>query len=119
MDKAYKIVPLENQEYAYLIILCNANSPYDYINDILKELDSKSSEKVLIDQMLHVGNNEKRFITFKCDGQNSVSEKQFVRIKKDSPLRRTSCEFFRGNEVIENSILSSVQKRMIKKGIVI
>lgn len=119
MDKAYKIIPLENQEYAYLIILCNANSPYDYINDILKELDGKSSEKVLIDQMLHVGNNEKRFITFKCDDQNSVLEKRFVRIKKDSPLRRTSCEFFRGNEIIENSILSSIQKRMIKKGIVI
>ena len=119
MDKAYKIIPLKNQEYAYLVILCNASSPYDHINDILQELKNKGSSKVLIDQMLHVGNNEKRFLTFCFDGQNSVSEKAFVRIKKDSPLRRTSCEFFKNNEIMENSILSSIQKRMIKKGLVI
>ena len=31
MDKTYKIIPLNNQEYAYLVILCNASSPYDYM----------------------------------------------------------------------------------------
>lgn len=40
MDKAYKVLKMaENTEYAYLIVLCNANSPYDYLETIAKELD--------------------------------------------------------------------------------
>ena len=38
MDMAYKIVRLsEEQAYVSLVILCNSNSPYDYINDISKK----------------------------------------------------------------------------------
>ena len=44
---------------------------------------------------------------------------KFVRIPKSSDFRALSCAFLKNNDVMEGSIISSVQYRMINKGIVI
>ena len=69
MDMKYKIVPLENEQtYSYLVIMCTSHSPYDYISDIYQKLDASKAGFILIDQILHVGNTEKRFISFQFNG---------------------------------------------------
>lgn len=115
----YKIVPLENEQmYVYLIILCSSNSPYDYIGDISKKLDTAKSGAILIDQILHVGNTEKRFMAFQYNG-NEIKNGDFVTIKKDSKIRKLTCDFLNTSGLIDDSILTSIQSRMIKKGIAI
>lgn len=119
MDMKYKILPLENeQKYIYLIILCNSHSPYDYIDDISKKLDATKPGTILIDQILHVGNTEKRFMAFQFNG-NKIENGDFVNIKKDSSLRKLTCNFLNNTGLVDSSTLTSIQSRMIKKGLVI
>lgn len=118
--KMYDIIKLENLEYAGLVIMCNANSPIDSLSSIYTELKDKNVEgKILIDEILHVGNTDKRFISFEFrNNQEQIDvEMKFTNIQKDNILRKISCEYLRKNDLVQYSILSSIQKRMICKGI--
>lgn len=119
MDMEYKIVPLENEQaYSYLVIMCTSHSPYDYISDISKKLDASKAGSILIDQILHVGNTEKRFMSFQFNG-NELKNSDFVNIKKDSELRKLTCDFLNDTGLVDSPTLTSIQSRMIKKGIAI
>ena len=119
MDMNYKIVPLEGEQtYAYLIIICTPHSPYDYIGDISKNLDAAKQGTILVDQILHVGNTEKRFMTFQFNG-NEINNGDFVSVKKDSKIRKLTCDFLNDAGLVDSSVLTSIQSRMIKKGIAI
>lgn len=119
MDMEYKIVPLENEQtYSYLVIMCTSHSPYDYISDISKKLDASKTGSILIDQILHVGNTAKRFICFQFNG-NELKNSDFVTIKKDSELRKLTCNFLNVTGLVDSPTLTSIQSRMIKKGIAI
>lgn len=119
MDMEYKIVPLENEQtYSYLVIMCTSHSPYDYISDISKKLDTSKTGSILIDQILHVGNTEKRFMSFQFNG-NEIKDGDFVTVKKDSKIRKLTCDFLNNSGLVNSSTLTSIQSRMIKKGIVI
>lgn len=118
--KMYDIIKLQNSEYASLVIICNAKSPVDYLSSIYSELKEKNiSGKIVIDEILHVGNNNKRFISFNFNSTESIEqiELNFVNIKKDNELRKITCDYLRENNLLEYSILTSIQKRMITKGI--
>lgn len=115
----YKIVALnDEQKYEYLIILCNSNSPYDYIRDISNNLDKTKSGDILIDQILHVGNTEKRFMAFQFN-RGKIENGNFVNVKKNSKIRKLTCNFLNDAGLVDGSILTSIQARMIKKGLVI
>ncbi len=119
LDMNYKIVPLEGEQtYAYLIIICTPYSPYDYIGDISKNLDAAKQGTILVDQILHVGNTEKRFMTFQFNG-NEINNGDFVSVKKDSKIRKLTCDFLNDTGLVDTPTLTSIQSRMIKKGIVI
>ena len=111
MTKDFEVIDLaENLEYNYLVVLCKSESPYEFLDGI--------AHKILIDEILHVGNTEKRYMEFSLiDGK--LVDGKFVRIPKSSDFRALSCAFLKNNDVMEGSIISSVQYRMINKGIVI
>lgn len=119
--KKYSIVRLNNDlEYTNLVIMCNANSPFDYIAMIKEDLMKNNIKgKIIIDQILHVGNTNKRFISMVYDKDNLEKDKEleFVNISKGSLIRKISCDYLRENGLIEFSILTSIQKRMLNKGI--
>ncbi|KEH94194.1 type II toxin-antitoxin system RnlB family antitoxin [Clostridium botulinum] len=120
--KQYNIIKLDqDSEYTNLIIIRDANSPFDYISMIKNDLiELRPQGKILIDQILHVGNTNKRFISLKYNLNESENIKmEFVNISKDNLCRKISCRYLKENDLIEYSILSSIQKRMINKGIVI
>ena len=119
MDMNYKIVPLEGEQtYAYLIIICTPHSPYDYIGDISKNLDAAKQGTILVDQILHVGNTEKRFMTFQFNG-NEINNGDFVSVKKDSKIRKLTCDFLNDTGLVDTPTLTSIQSKKKKKGIVI
>lgn len=118
MIKSYEILKLTNDEYNYfLVIMCNAVSPYNIINDLIKNIETPKG-KIIIDQFLHVGNTDKRFWSVEYENRE-ITISNFVHIKKDSNYRRKSCKFLKDRIELENSILTNIQKRMIKKGLTI
>lgn len=120
MTKDFEVIGLaENMEYDYLVVLCKSESPYEFLDGIAHSLNLQTGDcKILIDEILHVGNTEKRYMEFSLiDGK--LVDGKFVQIPKSSDFRALSCAFLKNNDVMEGSIISSVQYRMINKGIVI
>lgn len=120
--KMYDVIKLDNSEYNGLVIMCNANPPANYLLEVWEELREKNIVgKVLIDEILHVGNTNKRFLSFYIDDNLMLEDITpcFEDIKKGNNLRKISCEYLRKNDLIKYSILSSVQKRMMDRGIAI
>lgn len=118
----YEIIDLKNSEYSSLVIIRNEESALNYLKPIYEELMLNNVEgKVIIDEILHVANSEKRFIEFEIYSNSSYEDlkTRFVKIKKDSVIRKISCEYLRNHNLSEYSILSSIQKKMINAGIAI
>jgi exosome complex RNA-binding protein Rrp4 len=116
----FEIIRLDkNSEYQYLVVLCSSDSPYEYIESIARNLRGASENvKILIDEILHVGNTDKRYIEFTMSCGKLVNGK-IVQIPKNSEYRALSCKFLKDNDVLKDSIITSIQYRMINKGIVI
>ena len=120
MGKDYEVIALaDDTNYTCLIVLCHGDSPYTYLENIAKRMKSlKDNQKVLIDEITHVGNNEKRFIEFVMSGGKLTNER-IVSVPKNSKYRALSCGFFKGKGILEGTAVTSIQSRMINKGIVI
>ena len=115
----YEVIPFdESQEYNYLVVLCDFHSPYDHIQDIAHNLSKNKSGNILIDQILHVGNTNKRFVVFKYEN-GRLQGGRIAFVPKESPYRKASCDFLKNSDVMDGSILSSIQKRLINKGVTI
>lgn len=115
----YNIFYSVGETYKVLITIFNSDSPLEYLPEIEKKLLSeKIYGNVLIDQILHVGNTQDRFLAL-CIDENGFRKDtmKVVSISKSSQYRKLSCDFLKKTDVFEFSILSSVQKKMIGKGI--
>ena len=124
----YRIKPISIIEnYKYIIFSMNYLGVTDFsesiINDLKELYNEEGKVNVIIDNLLAVGNSDNRFIemTIDFDKMDITSESWKVyETPKQSDLRKFSSSFYmRKTEVIENSILNSIQQRMILKGIVI
>jgi hypothetical protein len=118
--KNYKITNLNEQsDYIALVTMYNSESPLTYLSDIEEELlNQKKYGDILIDQILHSGNTEDRFILASVT-RYGIDEHtiKYVYIEKSSDFRKLSCSYLRSDCILEFSILSSIQKKMIAKGI--
>jgi hypothetical protein len=75
----------------------------------------------LIDELVHSGNNNDRFIRGYFDGENfDQSGFSFEVIDRRHEIRKYSCDLLRKEpDVIDYSILSNVQKSLINRGLYI
>lgn len=112
-----------NKENKYIIFSTTYISPLEFIKDIEKELNKiiNNSSEVFFDFLLSSGNGNERFGKIVYNGDSfDMNSFEFINIPKKSDLRAFSINYYRNKEEnLENSILTSVQKKMIKKGIVI
>ncbi|MCR1964873.1 type II toxin-antitoxin system RnlB family antitoxin [Clostridium perfringens] len=121
--KNYEIVSINNNEYDVIVYSESRIAPFENIKNIeedLKKMNLKN-KKILFDMILCRGNNLERFI--KCDFDGNLLLKntmEVVRIGKKDIIRKLSIEYLsKEKEKVENSILTSIQKKMIIKGITI
>lgn len=119
--KNYEIVRIEYAEYDVMIFSASYETPFLYLEEINKELKNYNikNSKVVFDMLLNIGNTSERFAEAVFDGECLVdSTFKFAKVDKKDQLRKISTEFFMKKSVIlEYSILSSVQKKLINKGI--
>lgn len=105
-----------------LIIIKTCESPFQYINEIEKKLEVCSYEgNVIIDQLLHSGNNEERFIGCYVANNKFVSTSfTFLKIKKGDPIRRFISEYLREDtEYLDYNGMTDTQRKLIKSGCVV
>ncbi|WP_195953143.1 type II toxin-antitoxin system RnlB family antitoxin [Clostridium saudiense] len=119
----YKIISIDNDEYDVIIFSEEQRHPLSNLEEIEKELMKLNlkNNKVLFDMILCRGNTSDRFIEFKIDSNMLVkSSMSILKIGKKNNIRKLSTNILNSNkEMLENSILTSIQKKMILKGIAI
>lgn len=105
-----------------LVLIYTSESPFSYIKEIANSLEEISFDgTVIIDELLHSGNNDERFIgCIYKDGEFLNESFSFINVPKQNSLRKYICDYLRNdNEYLSLSGLSSVQKKLIEKDCVI
>jgi hypothetical protein len=110
---------LNDSSYFALLTTLSSNSPIDLIRDFVVENGFKCSSKIIVDIILHSGNNSDRFIEIPCEnGEINFSSLNFVQIERKSDLRIKANNTLRQYPyIINNSILNNSQKKLLLHGI--
>jgi len=121
--KNYEINVLDQDDYAAIVFSTSCAKPslnLDELNKDLTRLDIKN-KKIIFDMMIDMGNTAERFTEAVFNGEHLVPATfAFAKIDKKSPLRQCSADFFMKNpSMLEYSVLTSVQQKLINKGIAI
>lgn len=87
--KKFEIIELKSMNILLIQTLV-CESPFDFLPEMQDELNSISfSGNVIIDELLHSGNNEERFIGCEfCDGTFVKESFRFLKVQKQDPIRR-------------------------------
>lgn len=118
----FKIISLNETEIKILIVMKTCDSPFDFVSEIQEQLQVIHFSGVfVIDELLHSGNNEERFISGFFDGKAFDNSKfKYVNIGKKSPVRNYVCEYLQSDlEVLKYSSLTEKQQKLISHGCII
>ena len=119
----YSIIKISNEDYKVVIFSNTYESQLFYLEDITKELKNQKINncKILFDNILIVGNTSERYTEAIFDGEEFINSSfKYIKIDKKSDIRKISTDYMRSNiSILNNSILTSLQIKMIKKGVVI
>lgn len=119
--KKFDIIKL-NIADVILVQTLVSESPFDFILEIQQELNMIGFEgNVIIDELLHSGNNEERFIKVKfINGGFAKDSFQFINIQKQDPIRKHINKYLREHtDELQLSGLTSYQISMIKQGCIV
>ena len=119
MENFYMI---ETDDRNIIILMCTCESPFDYLQEITKELNKISfTGTVIIDELLHSGNSEERFINgYFENGDFSKESFHFLSVPRQSNLRKYMCMYLReDHEYLYSSGLTLSQIRLIERNCVI
>ena len=121
--KTYDIIRIENEDYKFIVFSTTYESPLAYAEEISKDLSyyNIKEAKVIFDMLLNMGNESDRFTEAYFDGNKfDISSFKSIDVSKKSKLRKISCNYFKTNmELLEYSILNSMQKKMLAHGLTI
>ena len=118
----FDIVNLDNKEIKLLVIMKTSDSPFDFVNELQEQLRTLDfSGLFVIDELLHSGNNDERFISGFFDGNSFDNSKfKFENIDKKSIIRSYMCNYLKSDlEVLNYSSLTDKQQKLISHGCVI
>ena len=119
----YKILKINDENYKAIVFAQSYETPLLYLNEISSELKKQGiyNCNIIFDMLLNSGNTSQRYIEA-CfnDGTFLKNTIKHINIDKKNNLRKISSEFFKSNStILQNSILNSLQIKMINKGIAI
>lgn len=115
----YIMFKTNRQDYDTLILCLSTESLMAYLPKIEAVLaESKTTKRVLIDQLLIVGNGHNRFIG--CDfSQDKLNLGTAQIVKPTDFFRKEALRLLHTNySYVENSILTEEQKQKIKENVV-
>lgn len=112
----------KEKPYVAVLIVTTHENPLLHLQNIERDFGCKIEKGIiLIDLLLHSGNNEDRFIEIEYTGlEFNFSTMKKVKIDRANPVRKKTSELLTTfPDVIESSILNSQQKKLILHGICI
>lgn len=118
----FDIINLDDQNVKILVVMKTSDSPFDFVNEIQEQLKMMEfSGLFVIDELLHSGNNDERFISGFFDGNSFDNSKfRFENIDRQSVIRRYMCDYLKSDlEVLNYSGLTDKQQKLISHGCVI
>lgn len=115
----FDVFKVDDNMFELLVVMKTCEPPLDFLPEIgeyLKEIKYKGF--IAIDQMLHSGNTEERFIVAFYDGEDFIKESfKFENINRRSAIRKHGCDILRSKpEINRMGILNQTQRRLITKG---
>lgn len=117
----YKIKKININNYKVIIFGLSHESPLLYLDDISKELKFQNIYicKVVFDMLLCNGNTTERYIEAVFNGEQFVDTSfKYIKVDKKNELRKIALDIINSDKsILENSILTLLQKKMINKGI--
>lgn len=118
-----KIFNTNENKKQYIVFSTSYISPLKYINEIEQELFNQVNEEVeiIFDLILSSGNSKERYGKAIYNGKQFDRKSfQYISIPKTNELRNFSTQYYeKCSYFVENSILNSIQKKMLCKGICI
>lgn len=117
--KNYNLLKVDNEKFSMLVVMQTYEAPFQYLDDISDYLkEERYNGYVLIDELLHSGNNEERFISGYFDGKKfDLNTFSFERIARQDLIREYSDKILSGDpDIINYSILNNVQKKLLNSG---
>lgn len=118
----FDIVSLDDKDIKILVIMKTSDSPFDFVNELQEQLRTIDfSGLFVIDELLHSGNNEERFISGFFDGNSFDNSKfRFEDVAKKSDIRSYMCNYLKSDlEALSYSNLTDKQQKLISHGCVI
>ncbi|MCY6355181.1 type II toxin-antitoxin system RnlB family antitoxin [Clostridium sp. ZS2-4] len=119
----YEIIEINHNQYEFIIFSESYETPLLYLDEICDELKNYNVHKckVIFDMLLNMGNTSERYAEVIFDGGKFINATfQYIKIDRRDKLRKKAIEILKEKPyILEDSILNSVQKKMINKGIVI
>lgn len=115
-----KIIELNNAIYKSCIVVQTHQSLHEIKNLLEEDIYADNLDgKILLDTLFHDGNTENRFIEFTANkGVLNWDTIKFVGIERRGEIRKQIARFLSETpEILDQSILTRVQKKMISKGI--
>ena len=115
----YDIFNVEEQDVKLVIVMKTGESPFDYAADIQEQLKNRGFVGAfLIDELLHSGNNDERFIKGFFDGEEFDKGKfVFEQIERSNKIRDFACQYLRSDmDVLNYSCLTERQQKLISHG---
>lgn len=115
----FDVYKIDNDKFAFVIVMKTYEAPSYYLDEINQYFQSlKFKGSILIDQLLHSGNNNERFIGAFFDGamidKKSLS---FEVVDRRDSIRKYICEYLRNDSgLLELTLLNGTQRKLISKG---
>ena len=119
---SFDIISINDDNQNLLVVMKTSDPPFDYLSEIedsLKKIHYIGA--VMIDELLHSGNTEERFIQGYFNGNQFDYERfAFELVSKKSKLREPICLYlFKDRESLEYSTLTTKQQKLIEHGYII
>ncbi len=107
-------------KYAYFLYSTSVYSPYAWWEKIQQKHKIEDASMVIVDQLLQIGNSDKRFVVFKVKGKKlDFRNLRYIMLPEyTKELKPYILNFLRANsEILKYSILFEHEKEQILNGI--
>ena len=116
----YKVKPEQNvtEGFEYVIFSTSYLSRISEIAELEDKLAGKFHGKVLVDNVCKMGQNADRLLTVHFDGESFDFDTLERQVTASRPLRLMLSAFYKEHpQYVQASVLSSIQQKMILRGL--